>query len=67
MGGLKAMFSGPKIPDPPKPPKPEMQQEQVAGVTPDDMRKKLASTLSARTTLLEKKAGSGNATLGGTR
>lgn len=66
MGGLKEMFSGPKIPDPPKPPKPIEDQAQVPGVTPEDMRKKLAATLSSRKTLLSKASPTGNTQLGGT-
>ena len=47
MGDLKKIFSGPKIPDPPKPPKPMEDEAAVPGVTPDDLRKKLATRLSA--------------------
>ena len=67
MGDLKKIFSGPKIPDPPKPPKPMEDEAAVPGVTPDDLRKKLATRLSARTTLLEQARQPGNQTMGGTR
>lgn len=67
MSQIKKIFEGPKIPDPPKPPKPMEDEAAVPGVTTEDLRKRLAGKLSARSTLLEQARGAGNQTMGGTR